>query len=289
MTVTVGFIGLGLMGQGFVERLVANGHSVVGTDLEADAMAAAERLGARTVGSAAEVAAIADHVLICVTTPAAVGAVVRGENGILSAPELAGKVVVDHSTTDIPLTRELAEALGARGAGFVDAPVSGGPQAAQDGSLAIMAGGRPEDFASVEPILSGLGKATLMGDVGAGQATKLVNQSLVLTNYCVIAESFRLAEAYGVDATKIPGALETGHAGSNLLNVLMPRLAAEDYAPRGYARQILKDLEMLHTATKDMPLAMPMAGQALTLFRLLVGQGHAEKDGSAVVTLYPKA
>lgn len=289
MTFTVGFIGLGLMGQGFVERLVANGHQVVGTDVKADARAAAERLGARTVGSAAEVATVADHILICVTTPAAVDAVVRGENGILSVSDPAGKVVVDHSTTDIPLTRDIAEALAARGAGFVDAPVSGGPQAAQEGTLAIMAGGRAEDFAKVEPILSGLGKATLMGDVGAGQATKLVNQSLVLTNYCVIAESFRLAEAYGVDATKIPDALATGHAGSNLLNVLMPRLAAEDYAPRGYARQILKDLEMLHTATKDMPLAMPMAGQALTLFRLLVGQGNAEKDGCSVVTLYPKA
>ncbi len=111
----------------------------------------------------------------------------------------------------------------------------------------------------------------------------------MLTNYCVIAEAFRLAEAFGVDAAKIPHALAPGHAGSNLLDVLMPRLAAEDYAPRGYARQILKDLEMLHTATKDQPLALPMAGQALTLFRLLVAGGGAELDGSAVVTLYPKA
>ena len=151
-----------------------------------------------------------------------------------------------------------------------------------------MAGGREDDFGRVAPILSGLGKATLMGDVGAGQATKLVNQTLVLTNYCVIAEAFRLAEAYGVDATRIPDALEAGHAGSNLLKSLMPRLAAEDFEPRGYARQVLKDLEMLHNATKDLPLAMPMAGQALTLFRLLVSQGHADKDGCAVVTLYPK-
>ncbi|UUX52267.1 NAD-binding protein [Nisaea acidiphila] len=128
-----------------------------------------------------------------------------------------------------------------------------------------------------------------MGGVGAGQATKLVNQSLVLTNYCVIAESFRLAEAFGVDAARIPEALETGHAGSNLLKTLMPRLAAEDFTPTGYARQILKDLEMLHAATEDLPLAMPMAGQALTLFRLLVAEGHGEEDGCSVVKLYPKA
>tara|TARA_R110002012_G_scaffold23519_1_gene79702 strand:+ start:228 stop:1097 length:870 start_codon:yes stop_codon:yes gene_type:complete len=288
MTVTVGFIGLGLMGLGFVERLIAEGYAVVGTDLKPEARAAAERLGARTVASAADVAAEADHVLICVTTPAAVDMVVRGEGGILSATGRAGMVVVDHSTTDIPLTRALAESLAGAGIGFVDAPVSGGPEAAKAGALAIMAGGREDDFGRVAPILSGLGKATLMGDVGAGQATKLVNQTLVLTNYCVIAEAFRLAEAYGVDATRIPDALEAGHAGSNLLKSLMPRLAAEDFEPRGYARQVLKDLEMLHNATKDLPLAMPMAGQALTLFRLLVSQGHADKDGCAVVTLYPK-
>ncbi|UOM35760.1 NAD(P)-dependent oxidoreductase [Acuticoccus sp. I52.16.1] len=283
---TIGFIGLGLMGCGFVERLVAGGHSVVGTDVKAEARTAAEALGARTVASAAEVAAAADHVLVCVTTPKDVEAVVRG---VLSADGLGGKVLVDHSTTDIPLTRTLAESLRAAGMGFVDAPVSGGPGAAQTGTLAIMAGGAAEDFAKVEPVLSALGRVTLMGEVGAGQATKLVNQTLVLTNYCVIAEAYRLAEAYGVDAAKIPHALAPGHAGSNLLDALMPRLAAEDYAPRGYARQILKDLEMLHTATKDMPLALPMAGQALTLFRLLVAGGKAEQDGSAVVTLYPKA
>ncbi|WP_420405787.1 NAD(P)-dependent oxidoreductase [Nisaea sp.] len=285
----VGFIGLGLMGLGFVERLVAQGYTVVGTDLKPEARAAAERLGARTVGSAAEVAAAADHVLICVTTPAAVDAVVRGEDGILSARCRAGLVVVDHSTTDVPLTLEIDQALAGAGIGFVDAPVSGGPPAARDGTLAIMAGGRNEDFARVAPILSGLGRATLMGGVGAGQATKLVNQSLVLTNYCVIAEAFRLAEAFGVDAAKIPEALETGHAGSNLLKTLMPRLAAEDFAPTGYARQVLKDLEMLHSATKDLPLAMPMAGQALTLFRLHVAAGHADEDGCSIVKMYPKA
>lgn len=285
---TIGFIGLGLMGQGFVERLIANGHEVVGTDVKSEARKAAETLGARTVDTAGEVAAAADHVLVCVTTPKDVDKVVRGETGILSAQGLAGKVLVDHSTTDIPLTRSLAADMAAAGMGFVDAPVSGGPPAAQAGTLAIMAGGKADDFAKVEPVLSGLGQATLMGDVGAGQATKLVNQTLVLTNYCVIAEAFRLAEAFGVDAAKIPDALAPGHAGSNLLAALMPRLAAEDYAPRGYARQILKDLEMLHAATKDLPLALPMAGQALTLFRLLVADGQAEKDGAAVVTLYPK-
>ena len=134
-----------------------------------------------------------------------------------------------------------------------------------------------------------LGRFTHMGNVGAGQATKLVNQTLVLTNYCVMAEALRLAEAYGVDAAKIPHALATGHAGSNLLPVLFERMIARDFAPKGYARQVLKDLEMLHTAAKAQHLAMPMAGQALTLFRMLVGQGKSEFDAAAVLTLLPEA
>jgi 3-hydroxyisobutyrate dehydrogenase len=288
MPVTVGFIGLGLMGQGFVKRLVDTGHAVFGTDIRQEAVEGAEALGVRPLPDAASITGAADIVLLCVTTPAAVADVVRGAGGVLSAGELSRKVLVDHSTTDIPLTRELGTALSEKGMAFVDAPVSGGPGAAETGALAIMAGGTDEAVAQVRPVLDRLGHVTHMGPLGAGQATKLVNQALVLTNYCVIAEALRLAQAFDVDPAKIPGALAPGHAGSNLLEALMPRMAAEDFAPRGFARQILKDLEMLHTATKDLPLAMPMAGQALGLFRLLVAGGKAEADGSAVVTLFPK-
>lgn len=288
MPSTVGFIGLGLMGQGFARRLIETGHDVLGTDISTRAVEMAEALGVRPMPDAASIARAADLMLLCVTTPAAVADVVRGERGILAAGDLSGKVLVDHSTTDIPLTRELGAVLAQRGMAFVDAPVSGGPGAAESGTLAIMAGGTDEALAQVRPVLDRLGQVTHMGPLGAGQATKLVNQALVLTNYCVIAEALRLAQAFDVDPVKIPGALAPGHAGSNLLAALMPRMAAEDFAPRGFARQVLKDLEMLHTATRDLPLSMPMAGQALSLFRLLVAGGKAEYDGSAVVTLFPK-
>jgi len=129
---------------------------------------------------------------------------------------------------------------------------------------------------------------THMGPTGAGQATKLVNQALCLTNYCVVAEGLRLAEAYGVDARKIPAALAPGLANSAVLQAIYPRMVERDFAPRGYARQVLKDLEMLHEATRSLHLAMPMAAQATTLFRMLVAQGHSELDGAAVVTLLPE-
>ena len=160
-------------------------------------------------------------------------------------------MLVDHSTADIDTVKRSRGVLADKaGMAFVDAPVSGGPGAAETGTLAIMAGGNAEAIAKVAPVMAHLGRFTHMGDVGAGQATKLVNQALVLTNYCVIAEALRIAEAYGIDAAKVPEALAQGHAGSNLLPVLFERMIARDFAPRGYARQVLKDLEMLNDAAQ---------------------------------------
>ncbi len=231
MPATVGFVGLGLMGQGLVRRLIETGHRVLGTDIRREAVAQAEALGVCPMPDAASIVREADTLLLCVTTPAAVAEVVRCTGGVLESANLSGKVLVDHSTTDIPLTRELGAELAERGMAMVDAPVSGGPAAAETGTLAIMAGGTDEAIAQVRPVLERLGHLTHMGSLGAGQATKLVNQALVLTNYCVIAEALRLAEAFDVDPAKIPGALAPGHAGSNLLAALMPRMAAEDFAP----------------------------------------------------------
>jgi 3-hydroxyisobutyrate dehydrogenase len=277
------------MGGAMAKRLIETGHGVAGYDVVAEKVAAASAVGARVCGSPAEVARAADIVLMSLTTTAAVEEVVLGAGGIASAGRLDDKVLVDHSTTEIEATRRLATALtAATGMAYIDAPVSGGPGAAAAGTLAIMAGGEAAAIARVRPTLEQLGKLTHLGAVGAGQATKLVNQTLVLANYCLMAEALRLAEAYGVDAAKVPAALAPGHAGSNLLPVLFKRMIARDFAPRGYVRQILKDLEMLHEAAGARQLAMPMTAQALTLYRLLVAQGKGELDGAAVLTLYPE-
>ncbi len=285
---TIGFIGLGLMGQAFTHRLVETDHSVVGFDTDTAKVHAAANAGVRGAASAAEVAQRADIILISVTDTKAVEDVTLGRDG-MTAGSLDGKIVVDHSTTELDTTIRIAAALPPRGALFVDAPVSGGPAAAERGTLAIMAGGSNDAIAKIAPVMSHLGKMTHMGPVGTGQATKLVNQTLVLTNYCVLAEALRLAQACGVDARKIPEALAGGYAASNLLPAVFPRMIEADFAPRGYARQVLKDLEMLQAAARAHHLAMPMASQALTLYRLLVSAGSSELDAAAVVTLYPKS
>lgn len=287
MAQRIAFIGLGLMGAGFTRRLKATGYDVHGVDVLEDRVRAAEGWGVVTAASPAAAAHECDVVAICVTTPKAMEAVATGEGGLTSGA-ITGKVVIDFSTSDIPTTKRVAAALAEKGAAFVDAPVSGGPGAAEAGTLAIMAGGEEAVIAKVRPVLEHLGKATHMGPVGAGQATKLVNQALCLTNYCVVAEGLRIAEAYGVDARKIPAALEPGLANSAVLQNIFPRMVERDFAPRGYARQILKDFEMLLEATREAHIAMPMSAQAAMLFRMLVAQGKGELDGAAVVTLLPE-
>ncbi|AZO77653.1 MULTISPECIES: NAD(P)-dependent oxidoreductase [unclassified Bosea (in: a-proteobacteria)] len=289
MSQTIGFIGLGLMGAGFCKRLLATGRTVVGYDLDPARRAEADALGVALAASPAEVAERANPVCIAVTTTKAVQAVVSGEGGILSAKPQSGAIVIDFSTTEIGVTKALAAALAEAGIGFIDAPVSGGPPAAEAGKLAIMAGGSPEAIKAVRPLAESLGLFTHMGAVGAGQATKLVNQALCLTNYVVVAESLRLAEAYGVDADKIPAALAPGLGNSAVLQAMMPRMVARDFTPKGYARQVLKDLEMLMEAGREQHLAMPMVAQATTLYRMLVAQGHSELDAIAVLKVLPEA
>ena len=209
MTQTIGFIGLGLMGQGFTARLKETGHRVVGFDIDAAKVAQAKAIGVEPAASPAEVAKQADIVLVCVINTAAVEDVVSGPNGIVAAGPArrqgAGRSF-DH--------RNRGDQGAGRGAG-ANAPAW--PSSTRRCRAARMRRGPARSpswraakmprSARWRPLMEKLGRFTHMGAVGAGQATKLVNQTLVLTNYCVIAEAVRLAQAYGVDAKKIPEAL----------------------------------------------------------------------------------
>jgi 3-hydroxyisobutyrate dehydrogenase len=283
----IGFIGLGLMGQAFTKRLITSGYTVTAFDIAPEKIAQATKHGVIAAKSSADVTHASDIILLCVTSTDAVHEAVFGPNGVTESAS-ADKVLVDHSTTIVESTKSMAHTLHEQtGMGWVDAPVSGGPPAAESGTLAIMAGGSDEDIAGVTPVMNDLaGTFTHLGPVGAGQVTKMVNQILVLNNYCVLAEALALAEAAGIDAEKIPEALAPGHAGSNLLKAVFPRMIARDFEPAGYARQVLKDLDMVHDIAKTLKVPTPMTSQAASLFRILVSKGHAEKDGIAVLKLY---
>ena len=283
----LGFIGLGLMGQGFTKCLTRAGYAVTGFDLVAEKLERATAHGVAVAGSAREVAEVSDIVQVCVTTTQAVEDAVLGPGGVVEGAS-ADKVLVDHSTTVVANTKAMAARLAeASGMGWVDAPVSGGPDGAEAGALAVMAGGAEADIAKVQGVMATVSASfTAFGPVGSGQVAKMVNQILVLNNYAVLAEALALAEAGGIDAAKIPAALAAGHAGSNMLQSMFPRMIARDYAPKGYARQILKDFDTLHDLAKSLKSPTPMSSQATSLFRILNSKGHEELDGIAVLKLY---
>ncbi len=283
----IGFIGLGLMGKGFTERLVKMGHSVIGYDLDFKNVKEASFNGVRAGKSPEDVASQSDIVMLCVTSTDAVEEVIFGHKGISQSTN-SGSLLIDFSTTIVASTKEMARRLKEESnMGWIDAPVSGGPDACRDGSLAIMAGGSKDDIESVRPLLEQLSTTfTVFGDVGAGQVAKMVNQVLVLNNYVVLAEALALAEAGGIDASKIPEALAAGHAGSNLLRDIFPRMIARDFEPKGYARQVLKDLDMVHDLAKEFKTPTPMSAQAAALFRIFNSKGHEELDGIAILKLF---
>ena len=283
----LGFIGLGLMGQALTAHLTESGYAVTGYDIDPAKVELAAGHGVTAAASSAEVTEASDIVLMCVISTDAVDAAVFGEGGV-AAGGAAGKILVDHSTTIVSNTKEMAAKLKeATGMGWVDAPVSGGPPAARAGTLAIMAGGDEADIETVSPVMSDIsGGFTHFGPVGAGQVAKMVNQILVLNNYAVLAEALALAEAGGIDASKIPDALASGHAGSNMLKNIFPRMIARDFEPQGYARQILKDFDMLHDLAKNQKSPTPMSSQATSQFRILCSKGHQELDGISVLKLF---
>ena len=283
----IGFIGLGLMGQGFTKRLVECGYQVTGFDLNPVKMEQAKLHGVITTVNAAEVTAKSDVVLICVTSTDDVEKAIFGEGGVAETAS-SRMVLVDHSTSIVSNTKVMAKKLKFEtGMGWIDAPVSGGPEGAEAGDLAIVAGGDDKDVVTVQAIMDDLSSVfTVFGPVGSGQVAKMVNQILVLNNYAVLAEALSLAEAGGIDASKIPDALATGHAGSNMLKNVFPRMIERDYAPKGYARQLLKDLDMLHDLAKSLKTPTPISSQTASLLRILNSKGHEELDGIAILKLY---
>ncbi len=283
----LGFIGVGLMGRPMSLRLLAAGYALTVWNRSRDKLAPLTAKGAQAADSPAGVAKAADIILMCVTDQHAAEKVLFGPDGI-AAGGAAGKLVVDFSSIAPASARAFAARLEReRGMGLVDAPVSGGTVGAEQGTLAIMAGGKPEHIERARPVVAHLAQRfTRMGDAGAGQVTKLCNQVIVGCLFPVIAEAVRLAEAAGVDATALPHALKGGFADSLPLQVFGARMAARQFEPPlGAVAIMLKDLENAAAVATEKSVPLPMARTAAELYRLLVAQGRGEHEPSALIDL----
>jgi 3-hydroxyisobutyrate dehydrogenase len=223
-------------------------------------------------------AAESEIVVLCVSDTPDVEAVLLGERGVV-AGALAGSLVIDCSTISPAATRELAERLATAGIGLVDAPVSGGSEGADKGSLTIMVGGTDADVERAHPVLAAMGTSiTHMGTVGAGQATKAVNQVILAGAYLGVAEGLVLAIKAGLDPDRVVTALSGGAAASWVLANRSARMIANDY-PLGFRIALhLKDVGIALELGREVGASLPVTALASQVEAGLVARGHGDDD-----------
>lgn len=275
MQPTVSVFGLGLMGRPITRRLIASGLPVKGwnrTRLSEHLVS-----GIPVVPALEEAARATICLLVLADTSATMSVLARIEPGLS-----AGQVVVDMGTSDPETSRQNARRLTEKGIGWVDAPVSGGPDGAEKGSLAIMAGGSENDFTSVRPVLDALGTPVRVGDAGAGHAAKLVNQVIVGLTIEAVAEALMLAEKAGIDPRLVQQALRGGYADSRILQIHGTRMLERSYVPGGRVKTHLKDLKMALHLASSVSARTPTLRTVTDLFQKLVDRGDGELDHSAL-------
>ena len=284
--ITLGFIGIGLMGRPMVLRLLGAGNNVNVWNRSPDKLVQVAVAGAKVCASIAELVKASQVILLCLTDTTAVESVIyKGivENGSVN------QLLIDLSSIHPDNTRQLASVLKDKcGMSWVDAPVSGGIVGAEQGSLTIMAGGSSENVSIACTILAPLYQQfTHMGELGCGQVTKICNQMIVSCNVIVIAEMIALAQKAGVAAEKIPQALHGGFADSRPLQILGPEMALEDFEPLKWrVSTLLKDLNMALELSIKQGNAIPMSALAAQLMRLHGSHGYLEHDPSTLIKLF---
>lgn len=285
---TLGFIGIGLMGKPMTLRLLDAGFSVNVWNRSPEKLRPVTEAGAKACSSVAELIRTSEVIILCLADTAVVESIVRNEVATNGAE---GKLLIDLSSIHPENTRQLASLLYEKCAmGWVDAPVSGGVAGAELGNLAIMAGGSAKNIAVARIVLAPLYKQlTHMGEVGSGQITKICNQMIVSCNVLVIAEMMALAKQAGVDAQQIPTALAGGFADSKPLQISGAEMATETFEPvKWRVKTLLKDLNMAVDLSVKQGTAAPMSALAAQLMQLHGSHGYLEQDPATLIKLYTK-
>ncbi|WP_432210385.1 NAD(P)-dependent oxidoreductase [Marinobacter alkaliphilus] len=276
----IAFLGIGLMGAPMTRNLLTAGYPM--TLWNRTASKCEPFVGEATIaGSPAEAVAGADIVITMLENGAVVEDVLVAQ-GALSALN-SGALVIDMSSVQPSLARRLAGLSAERGAGFVDAPVSGGTLGAAEARLSIMAGGSEADVARARPVFEVLGKCTRIGPAGAGQLAKLANQAIVGITIGAVSEALLLAAKGGADPAAVREALMGGFAGSRILELHGQRMIDRDFAPGAPARIQLKDMRMILDEARAEGLTLPLAQQTHNEYLSLVANGHSDVDHSGLL------
>jgi 2-hydroxy-3-oxopropionate reductase len=283
MAERIGFIGLGIMGKPMARNLMKAGYDLVVHNRSREAVDEIAGEGAIPAANPREVAEQAKVVITMLPDSPDVRDVVFGENGLNEAMG-EGSLLVDMSTISPVTTLEVVEALAAKGAHALDAPVSGGDKGAIAATLSIMVGGEADDFERAKPIFEALGKTIVhVGAAGAGQTVKACNQIVVALTFEAVSEALVLGSKAGVDPHKIVQVLSGGLAGNKVLELRGESMIAHNFQPGFRINLHRKDLGIALDAGKSYNVALPATAQVNQMFTSMVASGFGDLDHSALL------
>jgi 3-hydroxyisobutyrate dehydrogenase len=283
-TTRIGWIGTGVMGSSMCGHLMTAGFSATVYNRSREKADELVAQGAQWADSPRAVAEQSDIIFTIVGFPADVRTVVLGEDGCLAGGE-AGNVLVDMTTSEPSLAVEIAEAAEAKGMHSVDAPVSGGDVGAKEARLSIMIGGDKEVVDALQPCWQAMGKTIVhQGAPGAGQHTKMVNQTLIATNMIGVCEALLYGHQAGLDLPTVMESVASGAAGSWSLSNLGTRIIDNNFDPGFFVEHFIKDMGIALDEAKRMGLSLPGLALAHQLYLALQAQGHG-RDGTHALEL----
>ena len=283
----IGFIGIGIMGRPMAKNLIKAGYVLTVYDKFAptDDLVA---LGAVAAKSNKDVAAQSDIIITMLPNSPHVKEAVMGENGVLEGAR-PGAILVDMSSIAPSASQEICAAAKAKGVTMLDAPVSGGEPKAIDGTLAIMVGGDKKTFQTVKPILEKMGSSVvLVGDIGAGNVTKLANQIIVALNIAAVSEALVLATKAGVKPEAVFDAIKGGLAGSTVMNAKVPMILDGNFKPGFRIELHIKDLQNALDTAHNLNVAVPLTANVMETLQALKVDDMGANDHSAIVRFYEK-
>ena len=276
----IGFIGLGNMGVPMVKNLIKAGYQVTVYNRNKEkANIFAQQQGIKAVKAPADLLPVADVIISMLSDDDAVKSVYAGEDGIFSASEGKALVVIDMSTVAPETTRALAAQAQTAGISYIDAPVSGSVKPATDAQLVIMAGGKPEVFEKIKPILLSLGKsATLLGDHGSGNVAKLAINLFLGITIQGLSESVVFAAQHGIEAAALLPLINESAVGSGITKIKTTNIINRDFSPAFALKLLRKDIRLAENMGLQTPAGLTLA----KTLQAAIENGFAEEDMVAI-------
>jgi 2-hydroxy-3-oxopropionate reductase len=284
----IGFIGLGIMGKPMSKNLIKAGYKLVVCDKNQAAVDEVVALGATFAPNGAKVGEACELIITMLPNSPHVKEVVLGKGGVIEGAK-AGVVVIDMSSIDPIASKEIGAGLAQKGIDMLDAPVSGGEPKAIDGTISVMVGGKKEIFDQYYDVMKAMaGSVVYVGELGAGNVTKLANQIIVALNIAAMSEALTLATKAGVDPELVYQAIRGGLAGSTVLDAKAPLVIERKFNPGFRIELHIKDLANALNASHQLSVPLPLTSQVMEIMQALKADGFEKEDHCSIIKYYEK-